>query len=172
MSEGDGHEEGFEAGLRRLAEQVSRSVERLGELDTDDIAQAMGVDPDRAREFVESAGQWLNEQAESFAREAALWVGGLRGEAPDRDNLRGAGPHPLDLPTAAQGLALSALDSGRWTVEPGSHVLMSDGEGPGPTDAVGLVGELRARDWIDAQGKVTLVGQDALKRWLAHADSA
>jgi hypothetical protein len=172
MSEDDGHEESFEEGLRRLAEQVSRSVERLGELDTDDIAQAMGVDLDRARSFVDSAGQWLNDHAESFAREAALWVGGLSGETPDRDELRGAGPHPLDLPTPLQGLALSALDSGRWTVEPGSHVLVPGGEGPDPADAAGLVGELRARDWIDAQGEVTLVGQDALRRWLAHADSA
>ena len=90
----------------------------------------------------------------------------------ERDAPRGTGPHPLDLPTAAQGLALSALDSGRWTLEPGSHVLVTHGEGPGPEDAVGLVGELRARDWIDAQGEVTLVGHDALKRWLAQPESA
>lgn len=172
MSEDDEREESFEAGLRRLAEQVSRSVERLGELEPDDIAQAIGIDLERAREFADGAGRWLNDQAESFAREAMFWVGGLRGAMLDRDALRGAGPHPLDLPTAAQGLALSALDSGRWTVEPGSHELVTRGEGPGPADTAGLVGELRARDWIDAQGEVTLVGQDALKRWLAHADSA
>lgn len=171
MSDDEEHETSFEAGLRRLAEQVSRSVERFGELEADDIAQAMGVDLDRAREFVDSAGHWLNDRAESFAREAVLWVDDLRAATLDRDPPRGAGPHPLDLPTAAQGLALSALDSGRWTVEPGSHVLVTRGEGPGPVDTAGLVGELRARDWIDAQGEVTLVGHDALKRWLADADS-
>lgn len=171
MSEGDGHEEGFEAGLRQLAEQLSRSVARLGELDADEVAQAMGVDPDRVKEFVESASHWLGDRAESFAREAELWLGGL-GPMIERDAPRGAGPHPLDLPTAAQGLALSALDSGRWTLEPGSHVLVTHGEGPDPADAVGLVGELRARDWIDAQGEVTLVGHDALKRWLAEPESA
>jgi hypothetical protein len=122
MSEDGGHEDRFEAGLRQLAEEVARSVARLQELDADDIAHAMGVDPDRAREFVEGAGHWLSDQAESFAREAALWVGGLRGAVLDRDPLRKPGPHPLDLPTAEQGLALSALDSRRWTLEPGSHV--------------------------------------------------
>ena len=172
MSEDDEHEESFEAGLRRLAEQVSRSVERLGELEPDEIAQALGVDLDRARDFVDGAGHWLNDQAETFAREAALFLGGLRTAAVDSDHLRGPGPHPLDLPTAAQGVALSALDSGRWTVAPGSHDLLTHGEGPDPADTAGLVGELRARDWIDAQGKVTLVGHDALKRWLAQADSA
>lgn len=172
MSEEDGHDDRLEEGLRRLAEEVSRSVERLGELHTDEIARAIGVDIDRAREFVDSAGHWLNDQAESLAREAAVWVNGLRAEPLDQDSPPGAGPNPLDLPTAEQGLALSALDSGRWTVEPGSHVLVARGEGPGPADAVGLVGALRARDWIDAQGDVTLVGRDALRRWLAHSESA
>jgi hypothetical protein len=82
------------------------------------------------------------------------------------DPLRYAGPHPLDLPTEEQGLALAALDSGRWTVEPGSHTLESHGEGPGPSDALGLVSELRARDWISADGSVTVVGRHALKQWL------
>lgn len=172
MSGDNGHGESFEAGLRRLAEQVSRSVERLGGLEPDDIAQAMGVDLDRAREFVDRAGHWLNDQAEIFAHGAVLWVGGLGAAALDRDTPRGVGPHPLDLPTPAQGLALSALDSGRWSVEPGSHELMIRGDGPAPADTAGLVGELRARDWIDARGEITLVGHDALRRWLAHAESA
>jgi hypothetical protein len=44
---------------------------------------------------------------------------------------------------------------------------MGHGEGPGPNDALGLVRELRARDWIGVDGKVTLVGRNALSRWLA-----
>jgi hypothetical protein len=75
------------------------------------------------------------------------------------------GPHPLDLPTAPQGLALSALDSGRWTVRPGSNVLANTGEGPAPVDAAELVSELRGRDWIKADGELTLVGRRALGRW-------
>jgi hypothetical protein len=58
------------------------------------------------------------------------------------------------------------LDSGRWTVERGSHELVAHGEGPVPSDALGLVGELRARDWIGADGEVTLVGRRALSRWI------
>jgi hypothetical protein len=172
VSENDPNNEGFEAGLRWIAEQVSRSVEHLEELDIDQIAERMGVDADRAREFLDSAGQRLNSQAESFLNEASAWFGGLGSAAADQGARRGAGPHPLDLPTAAQGLALSALDSGRWTVEPGSHVILADGEGPAPGDALGLVGELRARDWIDANGEVTVVGLGALKRWLEHPDNA
>jgi hypothetical protein len=68
-------------------------------------------------------------------------------------------------------MALAALDSGRWRVEPGSHALVALGEGPGPVDAPGLVDELRARDWIAADGQVTLVGRHALSRWLDAADS-
>jgi hypothetical protein len=103
--------------------------------------------------------------------EASAWFGGITGATSSRGTERGSGPHPLDLPTAAQGLALSALDSGRWSVEPGSHRLETHG-GPEPGDAMGLVGELRARDWIGANGEVTLVGRNALKRWLEQADAA
>ena len=164
--------EGFEAGLRWIAEQVSRSAEHLEEFDLDQIARAAGVDVERAREFLDGAGQWLNTQAESLVNEAGRRFGGLDIVPRDPDPRRGAGPHPLDLPTPAQGLALSALDSGRWTVEPGSNVLMAPGEGPAPADAWGLVGELRARDWISAKGDVTLVGHNALKRWMKHADAS
>ena len=31
--------------------------------------------------------------------------------------------------------------------------------------SIRLVGELRARDWIAANGEVTVVGREALKRW-------
>ena len=70
------------------------------------------------------------------------------------------------MPTDDQGRALAALDSGRWTVEPGTSALSSSGDGPGPSDALGLVLELRVRDWIDADGEVTLAGHAALQRWL------
>ena len=45
-------------------------------------------------------------------------------------------------------------------------MLTSHGEGPGPRDALGLVRELRVRDWIDSEGEVTMVGAAALRRWL------
>jgi hypothetical protein len=85
------------------------------------------------------------------------------------DPLRHAGPHPLDFPTADQGLALAALESGRWRLEPGTSALAVHGEGPGPSDALGLVRELRVRDWMSADGELTQAGRSALGRWLAAA---
>jgi hypothetical protein len=170
MSDPDGNDPGFEAGLRWLAQQLSRSVEHLEELDLDQIARATGLDADRAREFLEGAGQWLS-QADTFASEAAQRFGGMvSGMGNAQPAAPGDGPHPLDVPTPGQGLALSAIDSGRWTVEPGSHVIQAGGEGPAPGDAIGLVGELRARDWINADGEVTLVGHNALRRWMGESD--
>ena len=90
-----------------------------------------------------------------------------RPAGPVEDPLRGAGPHPLDVPTEEQGVALAALESGRWSIEPGTSMLVSHGEGPAPGNALGLVRELRVRDWIDADGTVTLAGRHALSRWLA-----
>jgi hypothetical protein len=172
MSDEDSNSEGFEAGLRWLAEQVSRSAEHLEDFDIDPIARAAGMDVDRAREFLDGAGQWLNAQTENLINEAGRRFSSMDVAPRDRDPRRGAGPHPLDTPTPAQGLALSALDSGRWTVKPGSHLLVAHGEGPAPADALEVVGELRARDWINATGEVTLVGRNALKRWMEHADAS
>lgn len=170
MSPHDEGPESFEERLRAIAREVSRSIERAAQVDLDEIASAMGVDPGRASEWVDGAMGWLRNQAESFGDDATVWGSGSAPAssevAPHDERLRSAGPHPLDLPTDDQGLALAALDSGRWTVEPGSHTLAVHGEGPGPRDAVSLVGELRARDWIAADGAVTLVGHHALSRWL------
>ena len=62
-------------------------------------------------------------------------------------------------------LALGALDSGRWKVEPETDELISEGEEPKPIERPGLVGELRTRDWITADGEVTFLGRAALRRW-------
>ena len=162
--------DGFESGWRWLTQQVSRSIERLEDVDIQ-IARAAGFDVDRTTEFLGNAEQWLTNQAESLIAEAGRRFDGLGVRARGHGPRRGAGPDPLDLPTAAQGQALSALDSGRWTVKPGSHLLVAHGEGPGPADALGLVGELRARDWINADGAVTLVGRNALRRWMEPGDT-
>ena len=159
----------FEEALRAIADEVVRGIEKVQQGDLHDIARAYGVDAERAKRFMDGAGDWLRAQAEAFnaavpfpteTRPAPMWD----------DPLRGAGPDPLDTPTEDQGRALAALDSGRWTVEPGTSALASHGDGPGPSDALGLVRELRVRDWIDAEGEVTLVGQAALQRWLDARD--
>jgi hypothetical protein len=127
------------------------------------MARAAGVDPDRVREWVDMAGEWLRSQFEGPAAPRS------RPATSGEDVFRDAEPHPLDTPTARQGTALAALESGRWTLEPGTSALSVRGGGPGPRDALGLVRELRERDWIDADGTVTVVGRHALQRWLAAA---
>ena len=166
----------FEEMVREIAREVSESVERTAsQVDIDGIANTIGVDPDRAREWLDTAAGMIRAQAERLGDEFANRSAGGRSHGrsareSDRstadDPLRSAAPHPLDLPTEEQGLALAALDSGRWVVEPGSRTLSGQGDGPAPNDALGLVRELHAHDWITADGEVTLVGRHALSRWL------
>jgi hypothetical protein len=167
----DNTNENFEETLRSIAHELGESVHRtMSQFDVDDIADSIGVDADRAREWVDTAAAWLSRRVEGFGEEFTVpgpWRPRPRPAA--ADPLRGAAPHPLDMPTEEQGLALAALESGRWTVEPGTETLAAHGEGPGPSDALGLVRELRARDWIAADGKLTTVGRRALDRWVESA---
>lgn len=137
--------------------------------DIDEMADSVGVDADRAREWADTAGSWLRSQVERFgdevASQAASHEPATHSEGP-ADPWRSAEPHPLDLPSDEHGLALAALDSGRWEVEPGTGRLIAHGEGSSPSDALGLVRELRARDWVNGDGELTLAGRRALKRWL------
>ena len=165
MSDDDPDRNSFEDVARALADEVSRAVERLSQIDVDEIARAAGAEADRARRWLDELGGWLREHSDAVGSAPF-------GAAPTEDPLRNAGPHPLDLPTADQGLALAALDSGRWRVEPGTSALAVQGEGPGPSDALGLVRELRVRDWMTADGALTLAGRHALGRWLDSADRA
>jgi hypothetical protein len=169
MSEHDN----FEDRLRAMADEISRSLQRMSEVDLDDLADRYGIDVDRARTFADAAGRWLSDQlsgAEPFfsegrreQRESA--PAPVKTPSPAKTPSPGIAPHPLDPATGEQGLALSALDSGRWTVRPGSNQLAGTGEGPPPPGAPDLVSELRARDWIAADGTLTLVGRHALARW-------
>jgi hypothetical protein len=155
----------FEEALRAVSQSVERAMEQL---DLDEIAETIGVEADRAREWMQNAGAWLRAQAEQAEPEAGRRPEpGQKPKAkPSMDPFPAVGPHPLDLPTEEQGVALAALDSGRWTIEPGTSALTARGEGPGPSDALGLARELRLRDWIDADGQITLAGRGALRRWL------
>jgi hypothetical protein len=165
----DASNERFEEMARLIAREVSQSLDRAAEVDLDQIAGAIGVDRVRAKEWVDGAVGWLRSQAEGLDPDVAVGEHRPDAEATPANRVRSAGPHPLDLPTEDQGVALAALDSGRWTVEPGSHALNAHGEGPEPADALGLVGELRARDWIASNGDLTLAGRHALSRWLDAA---
>jgi hypothetical protein len=167
MSENDPNDESFEDRLRSMAEELGRYIERsVDSVDLDDFANSVGVDPSAARSWVESASSWLRAQTENLGEEFAHRVVDPRRRITQVDPLGGAAPHPLDLPTEEQGLALAALDSGRWTVEPGTDALAARGHGPGPDNALGVVRELRARDWIGLDSELTLAGRHALSRWL------
>ena len=168
MYEDEPGEDNFEDLLRSVARELGRSVERaLDSVDVDDVADAIGVDRETAGEWFDTAGGWLRSQAQNVGDEVARRVGGPNPTPAGVDPLRGASPHPMDPPTDEQGLALAALDSGRWTIEPGTEALAVKGDGPGPSDALGVVRELRVRDWISADGQITVVGRSALSRWLA-----
>jgi hypothetical protein len=156
----DEHRDDFEATLRAMAQSISESLQRVTRGDLDDLVRATGLDPDDARRWAQEAGEWMSDQASRF--QGATAPVPARPARPE-DTLR---PHPLDVPTDEQGLALAALESGRWTIEPGTSMLVSHGDGPGPDNALGLVRELRVRDWIDGDGAVTVTGRRALERWL------
>jgi hypothetical protein len=169
MFEDDPNQESFEETMRSIVREVSRSIEWVAQVDLDDVAEAVGMDLGRVREFADSAVGWLRAHAEDLGADGTFWDGGPREAAVDEEPVAGVGPHPLDLPTAEQGMALAAMDSGRRTVKPGSDALAAEGQETQTSDAPGLVDELRARDWITADGEITLAGRHALSRWLDAA---
>jgi hypothetical protein len=184
MSDDEPDRSSFEEVAKALAEEVTRAFERISDIDVDEIARTASAEAERARVWMDEVGRWLREQA--GAAGAAGFPGAMWSDEPPAaadaprpasappadDPLTHAGPHPLDLPTANQGLALAALDSGRWRIEPGTSALSVVGDGPGPRDALGLVRELRVRDWLSADGEITLAGRNALRRWLEAASTA
>jgi hypothetical protein len=182
MHDDDPDRSSFEEVARALAEEANRAVERLSEIDVEAIARTASEEAERARRWVEELARSLRRHedardapfgaAQAWERARASSDRPVRSAPAGEDPLRNAGPHPLDLPSADQGRALAALDSGRWRLEPGTSALAVHGEGPGPSDALGLVRELRVRDWMTADGEITLAGRKALERWLAVADHA
>jgi hypothetical protein len=146
--EPDGHS--FEDVARALADEMQRAVERLSAIDLDDIAKAANKEAERAR-------RWIEDLARSLAQT------GDAADAPEDPPVDHAGPHPLAMPTPEQGVALAALESGRWRIESGT---LSVHDGPGPSEPLGLLRELRVSDWITVDGELTLSGRKALARWL------
>jgi hypothetical protein len=161
------NKESFEEMLRSVARKLGESMEQaVGGFDPDQIADRFGVDPAVARDWMQSASSWVRAQAEGAADETARRVNKPKFTSTADDSLLSAAPHPLDLPTDEQGLALAALDSGRWSVEPVSSGITAH-DGARPRDTRGIVRELRVHDWITYAGAVTLAGRHALERWLA-----
>ena len=170
----------FEEALREIADEVQRGIARFQTGDFEDVARTYGVDADRAKRFVDSAGDWLRAQMENLpdmpfppagpagAGADVGFAAGLVEPSPKlgrRAERRRPGPagHADGRAGPRAGRAgLRPLERS----SPARRMLTTHGEGPGPSDALGLVRELRVRDWIDANGDVTLVGGAALARWL------
>jgi hypothetical protein len=158
-------DESFEKKVRAIATELSRSVERaVKSIDLDEIARQIEMGGERVRELADSTGRWVSDRLSDPEAHRGAHARDLEPETA-AGMLPGAGPHPLDVPSDEQGRALSALDSGRWKVQPGTDELVAADDEAAPTDPRGLVSELRARDWIAANGEVTLIGREALKRW-------
>jgi hypothetical protein len=136
----------FEDVARALADEVHEAVERLSAIDLDDIARTASKEAERAR-------HWIEHLASSLAQT------GDPGDPP----VQHAGPHPLATPTPEQGVALAALESGRWRIESGTFTVH---DGQGPSEPLALLRELRVSDWVTADGQLTLSGRRALARWL------
>jgi hypothetical protein len=171
MTENGPEGEGFEETLRAIAEELGRKLESsIDSFDSEKVAESFGVDPTVAREWVDNTSSWLRGFADNLGAEVSRRVSEPRRPVSNADLFDSAVAHPLDVPTEEQALALAALDSGRWTVEPGSDSLTAKGDGPGPSDALGIVRELRVRDWIGPDGELTQVGHHALSRWLSAAN--
>jgi hypothetical protein len=143
----------FEDVARALADEVSRAVERLSAIDLEELARAANEEADRARRWIEDLAGALTPTGDVAPR-------------PDAEPEPPAGPHPLAMPTTEQGVALAALESGRWRIESGTF---SVNDGPGPSDPLALVRELRVSDWVTAEGELSLSGRKALARWLERA---
>src|SRR2546423_3788398 len=105
MREPDDAPDSFEEMMRSIAQEFAQSVERaVGQVDLDEIAGAVGVDPERAREWVETAGSWLRGRVERLGDEFSFPAGETGpadeagpaayagGAAAGEDPLRGAGP--------------------------------------------------------------------------------
>ena len=49
----------FEEALREIADEVQRGIARFQTGDLEDVARTYGVDAERAKRFVDGAGEWL-----------------------------------------------------------------------------------------------------------------
>ena len=76
-----------------LGQYVERSIEGV---DLDEVADSVGVDPDNARCWLESAARWLSAQTESLGEQLARRVLGP-GQAVVRADLLGRRAPPTGL---------------------------------------------------------------------------
>lgn len=165
----DESDQSFGDVLRSAASELGRSLERaIDGLDVEVAARSVGIDPEAARAWADAASDWLRTQLEGIGEELGSSAAAVRRALAPMERIATT-PDPLDIPNDEQGLALAALASGRWIIEPGTDALVANGDGPGPGDGLGAALELRIRDWITADGQLTSAGHHALTRWLEAA---
>src|ERR1700749_4835205 len=78
----------FEERLRAIADEISKSMQRISEVDMEDLSQRYGVDAERARAFADAAGRWLNDHLSTGDP--------LFGDVQRRDDDRAARPVSAD----------------------------------------------------------------------------
>src|ERR1043165_4257071 len=97
----------FEETLRAIADEVTRGLERVQRGEGEDLAREYGIDADRAKRLMDTAGDWLRSQADASNvahTESAPAPAQGRGESRPADTPwttfpSGAGPDPLDVPS-------------------------------------------------------------------------
>jgi hypothetical protein len=107
MSDDDPERSSFEDVARVLADEVSRAIERLSEIDVEEIARAATAETERAKRWIDELGRSLREPGDAIGN--ALFGAG---------KVREHGPAPVDRPTRGR------------PVEPGTSALAVHGEGP------------------------------------------
>ena len=86
MTDDEPHRKSFEEVAREIADELRRSIDRASQTDPEELVRAAGVDPDRVREWVDTAGEWLvrlDAEGIHLTREHAKGDVAVRGPASD-----------------------------------------------------------------------------------------
>jgi len=70
MSDDEPDRNSFEDIARMLSEEVSRAVERLSQIDVDELSRTANAEAERARRWVDDLGRWLREQSDAVGSAA------------------------------------------------------------------------------------------------------
>src|SRR5437588_12785022 len=101
-------DENRESFIHSIAREVRRSAERLADLDTEEIARTIGIDPETTREWAGFAQRRVRAQADRLEDDLAFGRPGPTASPGRADPLSTAGPPPPGPPTAEQARAVRA----------------------------------------------------------------
>ena len=109
MSDDEPDRNSFEDIARMLTEEVSRAVERLSQIDVDELSRTANAEAERARHWVDDLGRWLREQSDA--------VGSAAFGAAEAWDTRS----PADRPALRSGSSPGRLGAGRSAGDLVSH---------------------------------------------------